>query len=104
MRIAVCAIALVLVLPSVASAASDPRGPRQIHTAEATKRASAIVLHRSDLAAGWKLDPPAKSDPPCTAGPDESNLVETAKVDPSFTWKDGVTNVGSEVDIFRTAA
>ena len=106
MRCAVCAIVLVLVLvlPSAAGAATDPRAPRQIHTAADTKRASAIVLRRSDLAAGWKLDPPAKPAKPCTAGPDESNLVQTAKVDPSFTYKDGVTNIGSEVDIFRTAA
>jgi hypothetical protein len=95
---------LALVLPAAAGAASDPRAPRQIHTAADTKRANAIVLRRTDLAAGWKLDPPAKPNPPCTAGPDESGLVQTAKVDPSFTWKDGVTNVGSEVDIFRNAA
>ena len=68
------------------------------------KRAAGLALQRKDLAAGWKLDPPAKPAPPCTAGPDESNLVQTAKVDPSFTWKDGVTNVGAEVDFFRTAA
>jgi hypothetical protein len=68
------------------------------------KQAGKLTLRRSDLAAGWKVDPPAKPSPFCTAGPDESNLVQTAKVDPSFTWKDGVTNVGSEVDMFRTAA
>jgi hypothetical protein len=104
MRLVVGALLLVLVVPAAAGAAGDPRAPRQIHTAAATKRANAIVLRRSDLAAGWKLDPPAKPNPPCTAGPDESDLVQTAKVDPSFTWKDGVTNVGSEVDIFRNAA
>jgi hypothetical protein len=104
MRFVVGALLLVLVLPLAAGAASDPREPRQIHTAAATKRATAIVLRRSDLAAGWKLDPPSKPNPPCTAGPDESDLVQTAKVDPSFTYKDGITNIGSEVDIFRTAA
>ena len=75
---------------SAAAAAVDPRAPRQQHTAADTKRAKAIVLRRSDLAAGWKLDPPAKTNPPCTAGPDESKLVQTAKADPSFTWKDGI--------------
>jgi hypothetical protein len=102
-RVAVLAGALALVLSAVAGAAVDPKAPLQRHTTADTKRANAIVLRRTDLAAGWKLDPPAKDGPPCTAGPDESGFVQTAKVDPSFTWKDGVTNVGSEVDIFRTA-
>jgi len=104
MRLAICAVLLALVLPAAAVAARDPMAPRQHHTAADMKRAKAIALRRSDLTAGWKLNPPAKPNPPCTAGPDESKLVQTAKVDPSFTWKDGVTNVGSEVDIFRTAA
>jgi hypothetical protein len=104
MRLVACAALLVLALAAVATAAVDPRAPRQQHTAADTKRAKGIVLRLGDLAAGWKLDPPAKPNPPCTARPDESNLVQTAKLDPSFTWKDGVTNVGSEVDMFRTAA
>ena len=68
------------------------------------KRAAALALRLKDLIDGWKLDPPPKQAPSCTAGPDESSMVQTAKVDPSFTWKDGVTSVGSEVDFFRTAA
>jgi hypothetical protein len=105
MRLAVAVVVLALVVAGAAGAATvDPKAPLQRHTAADTKRANAIVLRRSDLAAGWTLDPPAKSDPPCTAGPDESSFVQTAKVDPSFTWSDGVTNVGSEVDVFRTAA
>jgi hypothetical protein len=103
-RLVACAAVLALVLPSVASAARDPRAPLQRHTATDTKRAKAIVLRLSDFATGWKLDPPAKTNPPCTAGPDESSFVQTAKVDPSFTYRDGVTNVGSEADIFRSAA
>jgi len=99
-----CAAALALALPSVASAARDPRAPLQRHTAADMKRAKAIVLRRSDFATGWTLDPPAKSNTPCTARPDESSFVQTAKVDPSFTYKDGVTNVGSEADIFRSVA
>lgn len=108
MRLVTCAVtltvAVAVVLPAAATAAGDPKAPRQHHTAADTKRAHAIALRRSDLVAGWKRDPPGKPSPPCTAGPDESALVQTAKVDPSFTWKDGVTNIGSEVDIFRTAA
>ncbi|HEX7582319.1 MAG TPA: hypothetical protein VF321_04470, partial [Gaiellaceae bacterium] len=103
-RLVACAAVLAFVLPSVASAARDPRAPLQRHTAADTKRAKAIVLRPSDFAPGWKLDPPAKANPPCTAGPDESSFVQTAKVDPSFTYKDGVTNIGSEADIFRSVA
>jgi len=87
----------------VAVAAVDPKAPRQCHTQADMKRAAKLTLRRTDLAAGWTLDPPAKPGPYCTAGPDESNLVQTAKVDPSFTWKDKVSNIGSEVDIFRSA-
>jgi hypothetical protein len=59
---------------------------------------------RGDLAAGWKLAPPHPKSPPCTTEPNESKLVQTAKVDPTFIWKDGVTSLGSEVDIFKTDA
>jgi hypothetical protein len=106
MRVAVIVMLVaVLALPAVAlSAAVDPKAPLQHYVAADMKKAAKLVLRRTDLAAGWKLDPPAKPGPFCTAGPDESNLVQTAKVDPSFTWKDNVTNVGSEVDVFRTAA
>jgi hypothetical protein len=105
MRVLLAVAVVALGVSSVAAAAAvDPRAPRQAHTAADTKRANAIVLRRSDLASGWKLDPPPKSSPACTAGPDESKLVQTAKADPSFTWKDGVTSIGSEVDIFRTSA
>ena len=36
--------------------------------------------------------------------PDESALVQTAKIDPSFIWRDNLTRLGSEVDVFQTAA
>jgi hypothetical protein len=105
MRVAAILLVAALALPAVAlSAVVDPKAPRQQYVAADMKKAAKLVLHRADLAAGWKLDPPAKAEPYCTAGPDESNLVQTAKVDPSFTWKDNVTNVGSEADVFRTAA
>jgi hypothetical protein len=105
MRLAVLLLAAAVAVPSVALAAAvDPKAPRQLHVAADMKKAATLVLRRTDLAAGWKVDPPAKPGPYCTAGPDESSLVQTAKVDPSFTWKDDVTNVGSEIDMFRTAA
>ena len=30
--------------------------------------------------------------------------MQTAQIDPTFIWKDGVTTLGTEVDIFKTAA
>jgi hypothetical protein len=104
LRLLACAALLVLAVPAASAGAGDPKAPRQLHTAADTKLAKALALRPGDLVAGWKLDPPAKPSPPCTIGPDESSLVQTAKIDPSFTWKDGVTNVGSEIDVFRTAA
>ena len=101
---AVSLVTLAFALASAAVAAGDSRPPRQQHTAADTKLATKLVLRRSDFAAGWTADPPAKPTPPCTAGPDESAFVQTAKVNPSFTYKDGVTNVGSEADVFRTAS
>ena len=101
---AVSLVALTLALASAAVAAAESRPPRQQHTAADTKLATKLVLRRSDFAAGWTLDPPAKPAPPCTVGPDESGFVQTAKVNPSFTYRDGVTNVGSEADVFRTAS
>jgi hypothetical protein len=105
MRVIVLLLVAAIAVPAVAIAAGvDPKAPRQRHVAADMTKAAKLTLRRSDLAAGWKADPPAKAEPYCTAGPDESSLVQTAKVDPSFTWKDNVTNVGSEVDMFRTAA
>jgi hypothetical protein len=100
---AVVATLAALALAAAATAAAHSRDPVQRHTASDTRRAQALALRRNDLAAGWKTDKPSKPGPPCTAGPDESSIVQTARVDPSFTWKDGVTSVGSEVDILRSA-
>jgi hypothetical protein len=86
----------------VASAAKDPNAPRQRHTAADMQRAKELGLRRSDLAAGWTAAKPQNDSPPCKGAPDESDLVQTARVDPSFIWRDGVTTVGSEVDIFRS--
>jgi len=92
-----------LVLVSAASA-RDPRDPQQRHTAADTRLARSVSLRPADLAAGWKKRPPSQPGPPCSAEPDESKLVQTAAIDPTYVWKDGVTAVGSEVDVFRTAA
>jgi len=100
------AIALLLAALAVAASAGarNPKDPQQRHTAADTKLAKTLALRQSDFAVGWRPAPPDPNPPSCPAGPDESSLVQTAQIDPTFIWKDGVTNIGSEVDIFRTAA
>jgi hypothetical protein len=103
MRAAAIALgALVFALPAVAA---NPREPQQRHTAADTRLAKSLALKRTDLATGWHADATASSsnDVSCQSQPDESSLVETAMVDPSFTYRDGVSNVGSQVDVFRSA-
>ncbi len=92
-----------LVLASGASA-TDPKQPQQRHTAADTKLAQSIALKRSDLPPGWTAAPKQKPPPPCSSEPNEAELVQTTRIDPTFLWTDGLTSVGSEVDIFRTAA
>jgi hypothetical protein len=87
---------------AAASAAKDPNAPRQRHTAADMQRAKQLGLRRGDLGAGWTAAKPEKDTAPCKGSPDESDLVQTARVDPSFTWRDGITTVGSEVDVFRS--
>ncbi len=104
---AVPVIVLVLAacaLAASATAARDPKDPQQKHTAADTKLANSLALRASDLAAGWKLAPAHPKSPPCTTEPNESKLVQTAQIDPTFLWTDGVTSLGSEVDIFKTPA
>ena len=96
-------VVLAALVAAGAAAARDPKAPRQRHTAADTRLAKSIGLRRADFAAGWKAAPASKPAPPCSNEPDESALVQTARVDPSFVWRDGVTTVGSEVDVFGTA-
>jgi hypothetical protein len=99
---------IVLLLAALAlagpAAARDPKDPQQRHTAADTKLANTLALHQKDLAAGWAPAKPTPNPPPCRTEPDESNLVQTARIDPTFIWKDGITTLGTEVDIFKTAA
>ena len=104
MRIAAVAV-LACVLATAASAGTrDPREPRQLHTAADTTQAKSIALALSDLPAGWVKAAPPKPAPPCTSEPDESNLVQTARIDPTFLWRDHITELGTEVDTFRTVS
>jgi hypothetical protein len=95
--------ALLLIVP--AAGATNPKDPQQRHTAADTRLAKSIALKPADVAASWRADKPKNlsNDPPCKSQPDESALVQTAAIDPSFTYQDGVTNIGSEVDVFRSA-
>jgi hypothetical protein len=94
--------ALVLV---VSAAAANPKDPQQRHTAADTRLAKSIALTLVDLAAGWHANKSttAGNDPSCKSQPDESALVQTALIDPSFTYQDGITTIGSQVDVFRSA-
>lgn len=105
------AVALIAVLSAAAALAGtarsavDPKDPLQRHTAADTKLAQSLALRGTDLAAGWMSEKQQTgSGPACVGEPDESALVQTAKIDPSFVWRDNLTRLGSEVDVFQTAA
>lgn len=103
--VAVTILALAaLAAAGPAAGARDPKEPQQKHTAADTKRAQSIALVASDFSAGWKKAPKNTPAPPCSTEPDESSLVQTARIDPTFVWSDGITSVGSEIDTFRTKA
>jgi hypothetical protein len=87
---------------AAASAAKDPKAPSQRHTRADMRLAKSLALRRADLAAGWTVVKPPPDSVPCQGAPDESDLVQTARVDPSFTWRDGATTIGSQVDVFRS--
>jgi hypothetical protein len=109
MRAAAIAPALAallgVLLLAVPAGATNPKDPQQRHTAADTRLAKSIGLKLGDLASGWRVNPSTNpaNDPPCKSQPDESALVQTALVDPSFTYSDGITSIGSEVDVFRSA-
>jgi hypothetical protein len=85
--------------------AANPKDPQKHFTASDTRAARAIALRLSDLPPGWKQVKSNNSDDTCTAQPDESQLVETADVDPTFNSPAGpVIQINSEVQTFKTAA
>ena len=102
--VAVVLVALVALAAAGGAAARDPKAPQQRHTKADTTLAKSLALVLSDLGPGWSRAPVLKAAPPCTSEPDESKLVQTARIDPTFVWKDKVTEIGSEVDVFRTTA
>jgi hypothetical protein len=105
MRVPWLILTLLAALALAGSAAArDPKDPQQRHTSVDTKLAYTLALQQKDLAAGWKPAKPTPEPPPCKTEPNESNLVQTARIDPTFIWKDGITTLGTEVDVFKTAA
>jgi opacity protein-like surface antigen len=100
----VAALGASALLAATAAAAVDPKAPQQRHTVADTRLADSLALRRADLGSGWKVDTRNPGNTACAAEPNESKLVQTAKVDPSFVWQDGVTTLGSEVDVYKTAA
>jgi len=97
-------ILTALALAATAAATHDPKDPQQRHTAADTKLAKSLALKRTDLVAGWKAAKPTPNPPACTTEPDESKLIQTARIDPTYVWTDGVTTLGTQVDIFKTAS
>jgi hypothetical protein len=101
-------VTLTVLVAAVLAGAALAGYPRQQHTAADMAKAKSIGFMRSDFPAGWTAKP---SSPSTGAGstacksfnPDESDLVETGKVDsPEFTGPDGYSQVFSTVGIFKT--
>jgi hypothetical protein len=92
---------------TVPAAFAGPTDPTKRHTAADMRLARAIALKRSDFVAGWTREKASGGDsgPSCSAQPDQSKLLETADVDPTFDSPNGgAVSVDSEVTLYRTKA
>ena len=102
--VSVVVLAVAVAFPPLALAGT--KDPTKRHTAADMRLARSIALTRADFAAGWtreKSAGPSGGDANCSVQPDESKLIETGSVDPSFDSSRGVT-VDSEVDVYQTKA
>lgn len=99
---------LVLAAACPAAAFAHSKEPTKRHTAADMRLARSIALTRADFAAGWTQEKSTSSsggDADCSAQPDESKLIETGSVDPTFDSPNGgAATVDSEVDVYRTKA
>jgi len=100
--------AAALVAAVVAGAAFAGEPVQRFNKADMAK-AKAIGFQRSDFPVGWTAKPSKPGQGASTTcksfDPDESDLVETGKVDsPLFTAPDGYSQIFSAVGIFQTAA
>jgi hypothetical protein len=101
-------VLLALAVAAPAFAASGSKEPTKRHTAADMKLARSIALRRADFVAGWTQEKTSSSgggNADCSAYPDESKLIETGSVDPSFDSPNGgAVTVDSEVDVYATKA
>lgn len=97
-------LALAAAFPGLALA--GPKDPTKRHTAADMALARSIALRRADLAAGWTQEPSTSvsGDTECAAQPDESKLIETGSVNPTFDTHGGAVTLDSEVDVYATKA
>jgi hypothetical protein len=89
------------------AALAGSKDPTKRHTAADTRTAKTIALKLSDFAQGWKQEKSSSGDsgPDCRAQPDESKLIETADVDPTFDSPNGgAVTVDSDVSLYKTKA
>jgi hypothetical protein len=101
-------VLLVLAAACPAAAFAHSKEPTKRHTAADMRLARSIALTRADFAAGWTQEASSSSsggDADCSAQPDESKLIETGSVDPTFDSPNGgAATVDSEVDVYQTKA
>jgi hypothetical protein len=101
------AIVLLAAAVAVPVALAGPKDPTKRHTAADTRVARSIALRLGDFGAGWKQVKAADGNaaPDCRAHPNESKLIETADVDPTFDSPNGgAVTVDSDVSFFKTKA
>ncbi len=94
--------ATLITLPAGASS------PRRAYTPAGKAAAKAIVLKRSDLPKGWKVESPEGGSGGGTTcpsfDPDQSDLTSVGRVETGFASGDGLSRVLSVASVFKTAA
>lgn len=102
-------VTLAVLVAAVLAGAALAGDPRRQHTPADMAKAKAIGFVRADFPAGWTARPSTPGQSASTTcksfNPNESDLVETGKVDsPEFTAPDGYSQVFSAVGIFQSVA
>jgi hypothetical protein len=103
-------LTFALLVAAVLAGTALAGDPRQKHTAADMAKAKSIGFVRSDFPVGWTAKPTTPSSGADSStckdfDPDQSDLVETGKVDSAeFTAPDGVSQVASSVGVFQTVA
>lgn len=106
-RLIVALVVLLLAVPALALAShTDPK--REINAGD-QRKATSILLKRSDFAAGWSKEPnqPDNDDDHLSCpgyNPNESDLVLTGDAEASFVRSGGFPTVFSGVNIYKTRA